>query len=108
MHFKFSKAPVFLLLLFLAACSMPSKNEEIAQDPNKLDFEALADLLMQRMNLQVGEKVLLVGAPGQFDPLVAALNDRITNSPGEYLGATSIVESQPEEWLTPFIVEMAD
>ncbi|MEP1097372.1 MAG: aminopeptidase [Cyclobacteriaceae bacterium] len=87
---------------------MPSKNTEAEQNPNELNFEALADLMMQRMNLQVGEKVLLVGTPGQFDPLITALNDRITNSPGEYLGAVSIEETQPTEWSTPFISEMTD
>lgn len=106
MNFKF--IPLAILSIALAAgCSAPSEKEQGA-DGSGVDSKALAEVLMKRMNLQVGEQVLLVAKPGQFDPLVEVLNDRISNSVGNSLGTVSITEKQPEDWTTPFVSEMVE
>ena len=100
---------VLSLVLFFACTSNPKDEKSEGENPEQkgLNFEAMADLIMERMDLQPGEKVLLVATPGRFDPMVAALNEKITNSPGEYLGAMSVTDNQPEAWLTPYINESA-
>jgi len=68
-----------------------------------LNFKAITDLLLERMDLQEGEKVLLVGSPGRFDLLIEALSNRIINSGADYLGAISITSDQPDGWTTDFV-----
>lgn len=93
---------VFLLLLslLLIKCSQP-KCEQFST----LDNRALADLIIQRANLQKGEKVLLVGVPGKFEPLVKELATQVKKSGAEYLGCLSISSEQPDVWRTDFVDE---
>jgi hypothetical protein len=52
-----------------------------------LSFARLAETLVERMALQSGERVLLVGAPGRFEPLVPLLRAAVVRAGGTDLGA---------------------
>ena len=65
-----------------------------------LDAQPLAAALVERMNLQPGEKVLLMASPGRFDPLVAELREEIQSAGGVDLGVLSVTISGPDEWRT--------
>ncbi len=99
-----------LILIFLSACTNSSQqNETPESNPEQLlKFDELADLIMQRMDLQEGERAFLVAQPGRFDPLIDALAEKITSSSAQYLGTISITEEQPEEWTTDFVAAFAD
>ncbi len=107
---KRSMRPVVALSLTLAACSgsEPASDVGAAQDvaaPDAsaaLDFESIAGVLLHRLNLQPGERVLLVGVPGRFDALVPHLRQGIVAAGAEDLGAWSEAGTPPEGWGTDF------
>lgn len=56
-----------------------------------LDLEAIADMLIERMDLQIGERVLLVGLGGtRWDALVPLLRDGVTGAGAIDLGAVGV------------------
>lgn len=85
-------APLFALAL---APGMPEAQLGI-------DTRAMADALMQRMALQRGEGVLIVGVPGEWDPLVAALRERVRAAGARDLGALATQGTPPAAWDTDF------
>ena len=96
-----------LLLLLASACTdAPSEGALTTAETEvravSLNWTAIADKLVERMYLQPGERVLLVGLPGAFDPLVPVLRERLRQAGGEDLGALSVGERQPQEWSTDF------
>ncbi|HSA56691.1 MAG TPA: hypothetical protein VLE53_13360 [Gemmatimonadaceae bacterium] len=70
-----------------------------------VEMRALADALMQRMALQRGESVLLVGVPGAWDGLVATLRERIRAAGARDLGAIAARGTAPAAWETSFTRE---
>ncbi len=108
MKSKLLRSTLLISFLIFSSCSVSTNQEADAKASNELDFDALANLLMERMDLQLGETVLLVGVPGRFEPLIPALKNRVDSSLGEYLGAISIVDPQPEEWSTAFVEAASD
>ncbi len=106
MRIKLLRNTVFVTLLIFSSCSIFSDQEN--EKAKELDFDALAELLVERMDLQLGETVLLVGLPGRFDPLVSALKNQVDSSLGEYLGAISVFDPQPEEWSSAFVDAASD
>lgn len=72
-----------------------------------IDFEQLAGLLTSRLAVQAGEKVLLVGAPGRFDPLVPLLRDGFEAAGAEFLGTWSVAGETPDGWTTEFTETIA-
>ncbi len=71
-------------------------------DAQALDFGRIAGVIVERMALERGERVLLVAARGRFDPLVAELGARMRRSGAEYLGAVSVDGDPPRSWRTDF------
>ena len=60
-------------------------------DAVELDFEAISDMLVARMDLQPGERVLLVGRPGgRWDALVPLLREGIAAAGAVDLGAVDV------------------
>lgn len=55
-----------------------------------LDFQAIAGALLDRMDLQPGEKVLLVGQGGRWDPLVPPLKEGVRQAGAVDLGAVDV------------------
>lgn len=100
---KLLNLPLLLILILLHACGTTKQETASEQESDRLDHAAIAELLMQRMDLQAGEQVLLVGEPGQFDELVRELSERISASKATYLGCISTGDTQPEGWTTEFV-----
>lgn len=99
------------LLFFLAfSCSTPSTKETTVEGDKvfEIDHSKVVDLLVSKMDLQEGEKVLLVASPGRFDPLVDELSRKIVEASGDYLGAISVTDKQPEKWSTAFTEGIGD
>ena len=67
-----------------------------------LDFEQLATLLLERMDLQAGETVILVAKPGRFDPLIDQLITKIPSTGAAFKGALSVTGATPDAWQTPW------
>ena len=71
-----------------------------------IDFERAAGHILDQLDLQAGERVLLVGVPGRFDGLVQPLRDGITAAGAVDLGAFAEAGSLPAEWETDFIANL--
>ena len=78
-------------MAFLAVSCVAPATERAQTD---LDWNGLADGLTQRMQLQAGERVLLLGRPGEFDNLVQPLRAAVVSAGGIDLGALSVT-AQP-------------
>ena len=95
--------PTALALLVLGA--LGPHNPLMAQsDPT--DWRAAAAKVVSRMDLQKGERVLLVGVPGQADALVPLLREAVRAAGGTDLGAVADRGAQPTEWSTDFTREL--
>ncbi|HEX7122806.1 MAG TPA: aminopeptidase [Gemmatimonadaceae bacterium] len=88
----------FLLAGALALCAGAAKLPAQAR-PNAA---ALARALVERMALQPGESVLLVGVPGEFDALADAIRERVRAAQGRDLGALAVRGTPPASWETTF------
>lgn len=60
-----------------------------------LDHQALADRLVQQMNLQPGEKVFLLARPGVFEPLIPLLRQAVTRAGGIDMGCWQVLGAGP-------------
>ena len=58
--------------------------------PSPLNYEALAERIVQQMTLQPGEKVLLLSRPGEFEPLVPLLRRAVIRAGGIDLGCWQV------------------
>lgn len=99
----------FIVALLFANCqsNQKEKTNVMAEEKNSiLDWQAIADKLIERSALQSGEQILLVAQPGQFDPLVPLLKKGIEEKGASYLGTVSIDSNQPESWKTKFTDEL--
>jgi hypothetical protein len=102
--------PRFFLLLLIITFSCQSSNERGNQsdedvperDEFALNFKALSTAIMERANLQPGERVVLVARPGEFDSLVLLLKQQISDTNAEYLGTFSVTDGLPNDWQTEF------
>jgi hypothetical protein len=96
---------LFLLLGFLFSCQNQQATEEATADdspPALFNWQAIADQLLDRMDLQAGEKVLLVGQEGLFDPLVPLLRAGVSEAGAIDLGAINVNGEGPNAWSTAF------
>lgn len=100
--------PTFLTavtaLFAVAACGGDSVPQG-AGDP--LDFDTLTAVLLDRLDLQPDERVLLVGVPGRFDPLVPRLRAGVRATGAEDLGAWAEEGTAPEGWQSDFTRRLA-
>jgi hypothetical protein len=103
----------FLVAVLAAGCEEGSDAERLpasgaADVPgpravvDELDFGLMADVLLERLDLQPEERVLLVGSPGRFNPLVPLLREGVAAAAADDLGAWSVGGSQPATWSTDF------
>ncbi len=94
---------LLILAILMLAFSCQRKHTE-AVGKLHLDWEALANKIIERSNMQPGERVIMVGKPGDFDPLAAMLSERIPKTGAVYLGVISVDSTTwPESWKTDFI-----
>jgi len=69
----------------------------------ELPFDEIKNQLLERMSVQPGERVLIVVAPGRFDPLVQALREGVVAAGAVDLGAVPVgSEPAPDVWSTEF------
>ena len=67
-----------------------------------IDFQQVADVLLARLDLQPNERVLLVGLPGRFDPLMPLLRTGIASAGAVDLGVWAVEGDAPDDWATDF------
>ncbi|MFN8579644.1 MAG: aminopeptidase, partial [Gemmatimonadaceae bacterium] len=67
-----------------------------------VNWPSVATKLVERMQLTRGERVFLLGVPGQSDSLVSLLRTAIRNAGGVDLGALSTTSEEPIAWATEF------
>ena len=59
--------------------------------PPRLDWQKIADRLVRQMALQPGERVLLLAAPGEFEPLIPLLRLAVIRAGGTDLGSWTVL-----------------
>ena len=102
MGYLFRSNFMFFVLLFFISCqNIKEQKNEIKSFPN---WEAIADKLLERSDLVKEEKVVLMAKPGEFDPLIELLAEKINKTGAIYLGTFSVNSSlKPVKWETDFI-----
>jgi hypothetical protein len=73
-----------------------------AEESTALDFQQVAEVLLARLDLQANERVLLVGLPGRFDPLMPLLRSSIASAGAVDLGVWAVEGDAPDDWATDF------
>ena len=91
-------APTPLLaVMTFASCAEPQPGW------GAIDWEAVAETITQRMSLQSGERVLLLGRAGQFDDLVPSLRAAVKAAGAVDLGALSVSSERFADSESPFL-----
>lgn len=73
-----------------------------------LDVDAIVAKVLEHVALQPGERVLLVGIPGRWDPFITKLRAGIVAAGAEDLGVASVREDPvPADWITAFTASLA-
>ena len=98
----------FLMTAALGLFSLSGCESSRAPDapPAPLDFDALAEFLLERLALQPGERVLLVALPGSFDVLVSTFREGVAATGATDLGAWSVAGDAPDAWATDFTARL--
>jgi hypothetical protein len=91
----------FSSIIFIFSLLLSCTEKQTTQS-STLNWEAISDKLIERMNLQKGERVLLVAKPGRFDTLISILQNKIKSKDADYLGTISVDSIQPVKWQTAF------
>jgi leucyl aminopeptidase (aminopeptidase T) len=99
------RSPVPLVTALLLGALGPHDSLMAQTDPT--DWRAAAAEVVSRMALVPGERVLLVGVPGEADALVPALREAVRAAGGTDLGAVADRGAQPPAWSTDFTRELA-
>lgn len=86
--------PLLAVMTFVS-CAEPPKGV--------IDWEAVAETITQRMSLQSGERVLLLGRAGQFDDLVPSLRAAVQAAGAVDLGALSVSSERFAGPVSPFL-----
>ena len=90
-----------VLVVILWSCERRRTTEAKS---TSMDWQAIAEKILEQSDLQSGEKVLLMGSPGAFDSLVTLLGNSISREGADYLGTISVdTASWPESWKTDFV-----
>lgn len=103
-----SAKPTMIFILFLAIIGLFSCESEQNHQvpPANLNWEAIANKIAERMDLQAEEKVVLLARPGRFDPLIPLLRTKIANAGGVDLGVINADGVAPQDWATFFTKEL--
>lgn len=76
--------------------------EQLPAQTGGLDWEAIAQTVVARMDLDTGENVLFVARPGPFDPLIPSLRHAVRAAGATDLGVIATTPGAPGEWATEF------
>ena len=88
--------------LVLVTCLPFTTASHVNAQRSVSSWQPVADMLVRRMALKKGERVLLVGQPGLADSLVPRLRSAITRAGGVDLGAVAVRGTWPDAWMTDF------
>jgi leucyl aminopeptidase (aminopeptidase T) len=88
------------IVSFVAWGTLGVAAERLGAQAIDADWNQLAPILVRQMQLASGERVLLLGMPGQSDPLVALLRERVRAAGGRDVGALAAQGPTPEAWET--------
>jgi len=102
-------APLLFAAVFsVAACGgdAPPAATESSTAPAPLDLEVVGQTVLARLDLQPGERVLLVSQPGRFDPLVPVLRAGAVAAGAVDLGAWAVDGDAPPSWGTDFTASL--
>jgi len=95
-------------IAFCAGALLVAAATAAAAQAPPLEWARLAERIVERMALQPGERVLLVGQPETFAPLVRALRERIARTGAVDLGVLRASgDPMPGEPGTPFVAAAA-
>ena len=95
---------ILLAAVILTACQKKATEPIVTLKSSSLDLKALSAKVMERINLQPGEKVFMVGQPNEFDSLIVLLGDQISKSGGVYMGTINVdTVSWPSSWNNDFV-----
>ena len=86
----------------LAITMLAGAGTPIMAQNDPLNWRDIAAMIVRRMALVRGERVLLVGVPGTADPLVPLLRDAVRAAGGTDLGAVAEQARTPDAWATDF------
>lgn len=89
-------------VLLVTACAGEPESTQAVDASSTIDFPAVTQVLLDRLDLQAGERVLLVGVPGRFDPIVPLLRAGFIAAGAEDLGAWAEEGEAPGSWSTDF------
>ena len=87
--------------LFLAIIAIAMPNGVLSAQTG-IDIELVDASLVSRMQLQPGERVLLVGVRGRSDELIPALRRRLTAAGATDLGVLAAIGDADPSWSTDF------
>ena len=65
----------------------------VGQEAERLPWNTLAESLVKRMDLQAGERVMLLAHPGQFEELVPHLRLAVIRAGGIDMGCLDVLDS---------------
>jgi len=101
--------PRFAWVLILVAGLSCSRSREgntsspsSPSHPFQINFKALSKVIVERAQLQPGERVLLVAKTGDFDSTVYHLAEGITSAQAVYLGTIDVDGKANDSWQTEF------
>ncbi len=95
---------LFSSTLFLFQCK-ETPHTQSNSEPSTLNWRAISEKVIERMDPQHGERVLLIAQPGRFDSLILLLADQIKTKQAIYLGTISVDSVQPIGWETEFTTQ---
>lgn len=93
------------ILALSALAALPIDSLMAQQDHT--DWRAVAAKIVERMALVRGERVLLVGIPGEADSLIPPLRSAVRAAGATDLGAVAERAATPPDWATDFTRELA-
>lgn len=95
-----------LILSCLGGCQSSEEPQTVKNPypaPSYLDIQKLAEVLIERADVQAGEHIMFVAEPNRFYNIIPTLVNEINKRNATYLGTFSVSEESPQEWSTDFI-----
>ncbi|CAN5137661.1 hypothetical protein BH09BAC3_BH09BAC3_31980 [soil metagenome] len=97
-------ASVLLISISLLVSCNKKQHEKTELRSSTLDIRSISSALLDRIGIQKGEKVFMIGAPGEFDSLIVLLAEGVKAKGGVYLGVINVdTVAWPASWKNDFV-----